>query len=34
MDVNSLIRMVLVLALLGAIVLYGSRLAARVASKA
>lgn len=34
MDVGNLIRLVLILALLGAIVLYGSRLAASVARKA
>jgi hypothetical protein len=33
MDVKNLIRMVLVLAILGAIVLYGSRIAGNVAAK-
>lgn len=33
MDLRSIIHMILVLALLGAIVYYGSRIAGRVASK-
>lgn len=33
MDPKQIIRMILVLALLGAIVLYGSRVAGRVAAK-